>query len=253
MAPIVRLENMSVIYGNGKEAVRGLNLAIEQGEVIGLLGPNGSGKTSTLSVIEGLLLPAHGRASVFELDPVVQREKIYSRMGVQLQEASYPIRIKVSELCGLFASFYDRPTDWRFLLNAFGLESTARRDVKTLSAGERQKLSLIIALIGRPELLILDEISTGLDPHARRMVQDSLKRIANSGTAMIIVTHYPNELQDLADRILVLNHGEQLFLGSPEEFCSVAGAENGTVYNTLEDAYLAVCSEQALQMREVIV
>lgn len=252
--PIVVLNGLRVEYP-GKVAVQDLSLSLAPGEVLGILGPNGSGKTTTVSCIEGLTVPSSGTVDVFSMDPLRHREAVYARLGVQLQEANYPLRIRVDELCALFSSFYAHPADWRALLRTVGLESAARRSVQKLSGGERQKLSVVLALVGRPELLILDEVSTGLDPHARRALHNSLRQIAEQGTAMILITHYPDELAELADRILLLDGGTQRFLGSPDAFVRWAASESGAASGgrlTLEEAYLSVCSAGSELQLEVM-
>lgn len=248
MKAVVEMKDLTVRYGT-REAVHSLSLEVAQGEVLGILGPNGSGKTSLLSAAEGLLHPAQGSVRVHGMDPAVHRERVYQQMGVQLQEAHYPMRIRVGELCSLFAAFHKSSVDWRASLAAYGLAGLAKRSVHTLSGGERQRLSMALALLGTPSLLIFDEISTGLDPHARLQVQHGLRRTANAGAAMLIVTHYPNELKDLADRILVLEKGREVFCGPPGAFMEYARAAAVRRLDTLEDAYLAVCArdEETLQ------
>lgn len=241
MKPIVEVSRLSVCYGH-VEALRDLNFALAPGEVLGIIGPNGAGKTTTLSCIEGLLTPTEGAVQVFGAEPRRERRQVLRRMGVQLQDASYPLRIRTEELVQLYASFYKDPADWRTLLASMGLSGLGRRRVHSLSGGERQKLSILLALIGRPSLLILDEISTGLAPEARFMLRASLRQIAAGGTAMIVVTHYPDELEGLADRLLLLEAGRARFLGTPDAFRRFAGRESGEAGQlTLEQAYLAAC------------
>lgn len=242
MKPIVELNNLSVRYEE-REAVRNLSLYIAPGEVLGILGPNGAGKTTTVSCIEGLTAPTSGTVRVFSADPRRERAAVYSRMGVQLQETSYPLRVRTGELCALFASFYERPADWHALLCSLDLESAIYQSVSRLSGGQRQKLSVVLALMGRPELLILDEVSTGLDPQMRDAMLGALRQIAAQGTSMVLVTHYPNELAGLAERILLLMDGEEQFLGTLDTFASWAAAKSGTANEqlSLEDAYLSVC------------
>lgn len=244
MNPIVEAADLSVRYGT-KDAVRGLSFTLQPGETLGIVGPNGSGKTTALSCVEGLVSPASGSMRVFGADPVRQRREVYARMGVQLQDAAYPLRIRTAELCALYASFYAHPADWQTLLGDLGLAPMARRYVHTLSGGERQKLSVLLALMGQPQLLVLDELSTGLDPETRHSLRASLQQIASRGTAMIVVTHYLDELEGLAGRILLLEAGRQRFLGSLDGFRRWAGAESGKAASTLEEAYLSVCPPAA--------
>ncbi|MBD5560190.1 MAG: ABC transporter ATP-binding protein [Clostridia bacterium] len=253
MQPIVQADNLTVRYRD-KTAVAGLHFALAPGEVLGIAGPNGSGKTTTLACLEGLQRPSGGTVRVFGGDPAVNRRQIYRYLGVQLQDTDYPPRIHVGELCALFASFFDRPADWRSMLTALGLAPLMRRSVRSLSGGERQKLSVLLALMGRPQLLILDELSTGLDPESRQAVRTFLRDAAAGGLAMILVTHYLNELEDLADRILLLNNGRQRYLGTLLGFRCWAQAEaGGPAAFSLEDAYLSVAAPApALPLEKLI-
>lgn len=214
---IIIAEDLSVSYKNIK-AVRGVSFTLHPGEVIAVIGSNGSGKTSAVECIEGLRKPSGGTVKVFGKDPMQHRSELYREMGVQLQESDYPARIKVEELCRLFAAFYDRPADWQTLLGQMGLGDKKGRFVSKLSGGERQRLSVILALMGRPGLLIMDEVTTGLDPEVRRNILAGFVNIKKSGTAMIAVSHYLDEAQVLADKLLYLERGEQLFFGTQNEF-----------------------------------
>lgn len=240
MTDIITAADLSVRYGK-KEVLRNLNLTLAPGEILGIIGPNGSGKTTALSCIEGLSRPYGGQVRVFGRDPVRERKYVYSRMGVQLQESSYPLRIRTDELCRLFASFYKEPADWHILLESFGLLPLLKRRVRNLSGGEKQRLSLVLALMGRPEILILDEITAGLDPEGRRRIRGALRQQARNGAAMIIVTHYPDELEDFAHRILLLEEGSERFCGTVSAFRHWAAAAAGKSENApLEVLYLAL-------------
>lgn len=241
MKPIIELKDLTVHYRN-KTALHGLDLTLAPSEILGIIGPNGSGKTTVLSCVEGLCHPTSGSVRVFSLDPVADRRRVYVRLGVQLQEVSYPPRIRVVELCQLFAAFYRHPANWQALLDALGLKPFLRRSVHTLSGGEKQKLSVVLALMGRPELLILDELSTGLDPETQQALRVFLRQIADKGTAMILVTHHLEELEGLADRILLLWDGRKRFLGTPADFLLWAQHETGASAPcpSLADAYLSV-------------
>ena len=250
MNSIVTVENLQVRRRN-RLIPAGVTFALPPGQVLGIIGPNGSGKTTTLSCIEGLLRPHAGNVRVFSLDPWENRRQVADRLGVQLQETGYPLRVRVGELCRLFASFYPRPLHWESLLADLGLGALEHRSVQTLSGGERQRLSILLALIGRPELLMLDEVSTGLAPEARQAVRSSLRQIADTGIAMIVATHYPDELPGLADQLLLLDRGRQRFLGPPEKFPAWARLESGAAEEaaSLEQAYLSVCPpELALRL-----
>lgn len=214
---IVQVENLSLAYRSVR-AVQDVSFTVEPGEILAIIGENGSGKTSAVECVEGLRRPESGSVQVFGLDPWRHRREVYRRMGVQLQETAYPSKIRVEEQCELFASFYDRPADWRLLLSQLGLEEKKKRPVSKLSGGERQRLSILLALMGRPGLLILDELTTGLDPQVRQSMWTSFENIRESGAAILMVSHYLDEVEALADKILYLEKGRQLFYGTQQEF-----------------------------------
>ena len=163
---LVEIDGLRLDYG-AVCAVKDVSFHMKAGEILAVIGPNGSGKTSTVECVEGLRRPTSGSVQVFGVNPLKNRSQVYREMGIQLQEAEYPDKIKVKELCGLFASFYENPADWHLLLKQLGLEEKAGRTVKKLSGGEKQRLSVLLALLPRPRLLILDELTTGLDPEIR--------------------------------------------------------------------------------------
>lgn len=214
---ILQADNLCISYKNVK-AVKNVSFTLHRGEVIAVIGSNGSGKTSAAECIEGLRKPDSGNIKVFGKDPWQHRSELYRELGVQLQESEYPLRIRVEELCRLFAAFYERPADWQLLLRQMGLDDKRKRYVTKLSGGERQRLSVILALMGRPKLLIMDEVTTGLDPQVRRNILTSFVNIKKSGTAMIVVSHYLDEAEALADKLLYLDRGEQRFFGTQNEF-----------------------------------
>ena len=214
---IVQVKNLDLTY-KSLHAVRNVSFSVRSGEVVAVIGQNGSGKTSSVECIEGLRKPSGGIVSVFGKDPWTCRSEVYKEMGVGLQEAEYPSKIRVEELCRLFASFYERPADWNLLLTQMDLDEKRKRPVGKLSGGEKQRLSIILALMGRPRLLVLDELTTGLDPEVRQNMLTGLQNIRNSGVAIIMVSHYLDEAEALADKILYLEKGEQLFFGTQNEF-----------------------------------
>lgn len=214
---IVQVENLNLAYKN-LQAVQNVSFSVRSGEIVAVIGQNGSGKTSTVECIEGLRRPDSGMIRVFGKDPWLCRGEVYKEMGVQLQEAEYPMRIRVEELCRLFADFYERPADWNLLLTQMGLDEKRKRPIHKLSGGEKQRLSILLALIGRPKLLILDELTTGLDPEVRRNMWISLENIRKGGVAVIIVSHYMDEVETLANKILYLEKGKQQFFGTKQGF-----------------------------------
>ncbi|MCI9072052.1 MAG: ABC transporter ATP-binding protein [Lachnospiraceae bacterium] len=214
---ILQVEHLSISYGNLR-AVQDVSFSLEPGEILAVIGQNGSGKTSTVECVEGLRRPDSGFIRVFGMDPWQRRREVYRQMGVQLQETEYPSKCRVEELCQLFAGFYDRPADWRTLLSQLGLEEKRKRPVSRLSGGERQRLSILLSLMGRPRLLVLDELTTGLDPQVRQNMWESFKNIRESGVAIVMVSHYLDEVEALADRILYLEKGRELFHGTQRGF-----------------------------------
>lgn len=215
--PIVQVENLSLSYKNIR-AVQDVSFSISPGEIIAVIGQNGSGKTSTVECIEGLRKPDGGQILVFGKNPWSQRPEVYKEMGIQLQEAEYPSKIKVGEQCELFASFYERPADWNLLLAQLGLAEKRKSYIHKLSGGEKQRLSILLSLMGRPKLLVLDELTTGLDPEVRKNMWESFENIRRGGVAVLMVSHYLDEVQALADKILYLEKGRQKFFGTQQEF-----------------------------------
>lgn len=245
---IVEVKNLNVTY-KSIHAVKDVSFSVKSGEIIAVIGQNGSGKTSSVECIEGLRKPESGHIRVFGRDPWLHRSEVYREMGVQLQEAEYPQRIRVGELCRLFAAFYERPADWNLLLRQMGLDDKRKYTVSRLSGGEKQRLSIILSVIGRPKLLMLDELTTGLDPEVRRNMWLSFKNIQKSGAAIIMVSHYLDEVEALADKILYLEKGEQLFFGTQAEFRKYAKSRvscNEWKDNaSLETVYLMIAPKTA--------
>lgn len=214
---IVQVENLNLTYKNLR-AVQNVSFSVKSGEILAVIGQNGSGKTSTVECIEGLRKPDSGSIRIFGKDPWTHRREVYEEMGVQLQESEYPLKIKVEEQCRLFAAFYERPADWNLLLTQLGLDAKRNCPVQKLSGGEKQRLSILLSLIGRPKLLVLDELTTGLDPEVRQNMWISFENIRKNGVSMILVSHYLDEVEALADKILYLEKGRQLFFGTQQEF-----------------------------------
>ncbi len=214
---MVQVENLNLSYKN-LHAVMNVSFSVNEGEIVAIIGQNGSGKTSTVECIEGLRKPDSGTIEVFGKDPWLHRSEVYKEMGVQLQETEYPSKIRVEEQCSLFASFYERPADWNLLLTQMGLDEKRKCPVHKLSGGEKQRLSILLCLMGRPRLLVLDELTTGLDPEVRQNMWLTFEKIRKGGVAMIMVSHYLDEVEALADKILYLEKGRQQFFGTQQEF-----------------------------------
>lgn len=214
---MVQVKNLCLSYGR-VQAIKDVSFTVNAGEILAVIGQNGSGKTSTVECIEGLRKPSGGQIRVFDKDPWLHRRQVYEKMGVQLQETEYPSKIKVEELCRLFASFYHRPADWKLLLSQMNLADKKNRPVRKLSGGEKQRLSILLSLMGRPKLLILDELTTGLDPEVRQNIWQSFVNIRKSGIAIIMVSHYLDEVEALADKLVYLEKGRERFFGTQQGF-----------------------------------
>ena len=204
--PVVRVSGIRKAYG-ATVAVDDVSFTVEAGEIFGLIGPNGAGKTTTMECVEGLRRPDRGRIEVLGLDPVRDAGALQPRIGVQLQEAQLQKRIKVWEAVDLWAALYDTSVDGDRLLDQLGL--TDRRDAwfMTLSGGQKQRLFIALALINAPELVFLDELTTGLDPQARRAIWDLVRGIRDRGQTVFLTTHLMEEAERLCDRVAIIEHG----------------------------------------------
>jgi ABC-2 type transport system ATP-binding protein len=213
-----------------------VSLAVEEGEIFGLIGPNGAGKTTTLECIEGLRRPDRGTISVLGLDPYRDSRQLQDRIGVQLQAAQLQKRIKVWEAVDLWAALYTRHVNTRELLDQLGL--TEKRDAwfMTLSGGQKQRLFIALALINDPDLVFLDELTTGLDPQARRAIWDLVRDIRARGKTVFLTTHLMEEAERLCDRVAILDHGRIVDIGTPDELVSRHCPERTIVLATDEPA-----------------
>lgn len=237
--PSVCVRNLTKSFG-GRRVVDGLSFEVHRGEVFALLGHNGAGKSTTIDLILGLKPPDAGDARILGLDAAKHRKQVFSRVGVQLQNARYQPNITVEEACIEYASLYVGPVDYPQLLKQFGLEEHRRSFVRRLSGGERQKLSVVLALIGRPEIVFLDELTTGLDVVARREVWRTLKQLKAQGLTIFLTTHYMEEAEALCDRVCILRSGRKVAEGTVGEVVAASGQRN------LEDAYLFYMGEEEL-------
>ena len=204
-------------------AVDDVSLSIHEGEIFGIIGPNGAGKTTTVECISGLRAPDSGSISVYGLSPQKDRNKITEFVGVQLQESALPPRIRVGEAVKLFASFYSDPLDPDELLESLGIKPIVNTSFKNLSGGQKQRVSIALALVGSPRLAILDELTTGLDPEARREIWSLIERMRDRGVTVILVTHFMDEAERLCDRLALINHGMVIALDTPEAIAGLAG------------------------------
>jgi ABC-2 type transport system ATP-binding protein len=215
MATIIEVTELRKRYG-ATVAVDGISLTVQAGEILGIVGPNGAGKTTTVECLEGLRRPDAGRVRVLGLDPRRQGAELRQRIGVQLQQAALPDRLKVWEALDLYAAFYRHPADWRRLLEEWGLEAKRDTAFADLSGGQRQRLFIALALVGQPEVVFLDELTTGLDPQARRATWELVKQVRAKGATVVLVTHFMEEAELLCDRVAIVDRGRVVALDSPE-------------------------------------
>ncbi|MFJ1593389.1 ABC transporter ATP-binding protein [Kitasatospora albolonga] len=209
------VRNLHKRYGR-HIAVDDVSFTVEEGEIFGIIGPNGAGKTTTVESIAGLRTPDSGSVSVLGLDPVEDRAEVRERLGVQLQESSLPDAIKVAEALELYGSFYRNPADRRELMELLGLAEKRDTRYKALSGGQKQRLSIALALVGGPKVAILDELTTGLDPQARRHTWSLIERVRDTGVTVLLVTHFMDEAERLSDRIAVIDGGRVAAVDTPE-------------------------------------
>jgi ABC-2 type transport system ATP-binding protein len=222
--PVIEVDHLHKQY-RGRVAVDDLSFTVERGEIFGILGPNGAGKTTTVEIIEGLRTPDAGTARVLGLDPRRDRAELRRRVGAQLQESELPEKLKVWEALELYGSFYDRPADAKRLLEDLGLADQRNTRYGKLSGGQRQRLSIALALVGNPELAILDELTTGLDPNARRDTWELIEQIRDRGVTVVLVTHFMEEAERLADRVALIDGGRLVAIDSPAGLVSRIDAE----------------------------
>ena len=235
----VSVKNLTKSF-SGRRVVDDLFFDVQKGEVFALLGHNGAGKSTTIDLILGLKAPDGGSAKILGMDAAKNRRQVFERVGVQLQNTQYQPNITVEEACIEYASLYAAPADYPRLLDGFGLDALRKSFVSKLSGGERQKLSVVLALIGKPEIVFLDELTTGLDVVARRAVWRTLKQLKNRGLTIFLTTHYLEEAEALCDRVCIIRSGKKVAEGSIEEVITASGQRNP------EDAYLFFMGEEAL-------
>ncbi len=227
---------------NGEAVVDGVSFGVEEGEIFGIVGPNGAGKTTIVESIEGLRRPDGGSIRVLGLDPISDRYKVTERLGAQLQESRLQDKIRVGEALEVYASFYRNPADWHALLDRLGLAGKERARYSELSGGQKQRLSLALALVGTPEIAVLDELTTGLDPEARRSTWDTIEQIRASGVTVVLVTHFMEEAERLCDRIMVIASGRAVAIDSPAGLVERIGTEQRLRFRPsepIEDATIA--------------
>jgi ABC-2 type transport system ATP-binding protein len=237
MQTVINVEQLSKSYGN-LLAIDKISLSVKRGTVFGLLGANGAGKSTTIECILGTKTADSGRVTVLGCNPKRDRKNLFQNVGVQFQECDYQPEIKVSELCEETACLYKNPSDWKGLCTKFGIGDKIQNAVKSLSGGERQRLFIVLALIPNPQLVFLDELTTGLDAKARRDVWKILSDLKSKGLTIFLTSHFMDEVETLCDEICILKQGRIVFQGTVEQAKTASG------YNRFEDAYLAISGEE---------
>ena len=223
---------------HGRKVVDNLSFSVEKGKVFGLLGHNGAGKSTTIEMILGLKAPDEGKALVFGKEAAKHKKESFEKIGVQLQSSNYQAAIRVAEACEERAALYKNPRDYKELLGQFGLSGFEKSEVNKLSGGERQRLSVALTLIGNPEVVFLDELTTGLDVAARREVWKTLKTLKESGITIFLTTHYMEEAEKLCDDLLIIRDGKEVTRGTVKKVIETYP------YKTLEEAYLWYMGEE---------
>jgi ABC-2 type transport system ATP-binding protein len=211
---VIEVEHLSKTYGS-TVAVDDISFSVQEGEIFGILGPNGAGKTTTVECIEGLRTRDSGSVRIHGLDPHADHAELTQILGAQLQESALPDKLHVSEAMELYSSFYRDPADWRELVKSLGLDDKTGTAFKKLSGGQKQRLSIALALVGNPKVAVLDELTTGLDPEARRHTWDLISGVRDRGVTIILVTHFMEEAERLCDRVALVDSGRIVALDTP--------------------------------------
>jgi len=238
---VIAVHDLHKHYGSVR-AVDGVTFEVRRGEIFGLLGPNGAGKTTTIEILEGLNKPDEGSVRVLDIDVRREPGRLKERIGVQLQSAALYPDLTVTELLDLFASFYTRRRPTYELVRELGLDERSAALTKELSGGQRQRLSIALALVNDPEVIFLDEPTTGLDPQGRRALWEHIERLRGEGRTVLLTTHYMEEAEQLCDRVAIMDHGKILELGTVSELIGRHFVERTVRFETrpeLTDARLA--------------
>lgn len=225
MTEVISAQHLAKRYGQ-TVAVDDVSFAVRRGEIFVIVGPNGAGKTTTVEMLAGLRRPDGGQIRLLGLDPQRDVAEVRRRTGIQLQQAALPDRLKVWEALDLFASFYPQTQPWEPLLETWGLSEKRNAAFTNLSGGQKQRLFIALALLHDPELVFLDEITTGLDPQARRATWEAIRGVRDQGKTVVLVTHFMEEAQELGDRVAIVDQGRVAALDTPAAL--IAGLDSGT-------------------------
>jgi ABC-2 type transport system ATP-binding protein len=241
MSAVIEVQHLHKSYGD-TVAVDDVSFSVQEGEIFGILGPNGAGKTTTVECIEGLRTPDRGAISVLGLNPRRDRAELTQRLGTQLQDSQLPDRLRVAEALELYGSFYRAPADWRALMDVLGLAGRSKISFGQLSGGQRQRLSIALALVGNPQVVVLDELTTGLDPQARRDTWELIEDVRGRGVTIVLVTHFMEEAERLCDRVALIDAGRVVAMDTPAALAGRVQADQRIQFRPsapLDDALLA--------------
>ncbi|MBN1371370.1 MAG: ABC transporter ATP-binding protein [Anaerolineaceae bacterium] len=230
MEAVIAVEGLRKVYG-ATVAVDGVSFEVGKGEIFGMVGPNGAGKTTTIECIEGLRKADGGKISVLGLDPQHDEKKLRKCTGLQLQQSNLPDRMRVWEALDMYSSFYESAVDWRELMSQLGLEEKRNSPFGKLSGGQKQRLFIALALLPDPQIVFLDELTTGLDPQARHAIWDLVRDVQARGKTVFLTTHFMEEAERLCDRVAILDHGKIVALDSPAGLIRGLEAEERIVFS----------------------
>jgi ABC-2 type transport system ATP-binding protein len=241
MTAVIEVTGLTKRYGD-RAVVDGISFGVERGEIFGILGPNGAGKTTAVECLEGLRQRDAGQVRILGLDPQDDGHRLHQRIGVQLQETQLQDKLTVSEALRLYSSLYPEPADWRELLDRWGLASQRGVAFRKLSGGQKQRLFIALALVGNPQVVFLDELTSGLDPGARRATWELIGQVRDNGVTVVLVSHFMDEVEELCDRVAILKRGRIAALDTPAGLVDSAGGE----YRLRFRPYEADLAEQSL-------
>ena len=242
MTEVIKIEGIHKNYGSFA-AVDDISFSVAKGEIFGIVGPNGAGKTTTMGIVTGLRAADRGSVRVLNLDPAGQGRSLRQRIGIQLQEADLPDRLKVWEALALFASFYKSAVEWEPLLAEWGLAEKRNAPFGGLSGGQKQRVFIALALINDPEIVFLDELTTGLDPRVRRQTWDLVRAVRERGKTVIQVTHSMDEAEALCDRVAVIDRGKVIALDSPSRLLEQFQTGQTVTFSAAPDFEIDVLKE----------
>jgi ABC-2 type transport system ATP-binding protein len=229
MDPIVKVEGLRKTY-HTTVAVDEVSFEVHEGEIFGMVGPNGAGKTTTIECLEGLRKPDRGIVNVLGIDPQRENRFLHLQTGMQLQQSNLPDRMKVWEALDLYSSFYPKARNWQELLLQLGLEEKRNSPFGKLSGGQKQRLFIALALLPDPQLIFLDELTTGLDPQARHVIWDLVRDVRSQGKTILLTTHYMEEAERLCDHVAILDHGRIVALDTPTELIRTHGCGESLMF-----------------------